>query len=285
MDQQKTGQLIALRRKELNMTQKMLADKVGVSDRAISKWERGAGFPDVSLIEPLADGLQLSLLELFRGERQTSPPIEETHAREVLHFTLPQIKKYRRRILILCILLTLLGAHILFSTSENSGWQKDRIIPPETAVAIAPEILITKNDYDLIEAVLSDPVLGSYYVPYPLGKNITRHTLENEEARAFTYYFDNLGLDLQYAGIEIFGPSLTIIYATSNTSVYLEYTSDKVCKVVVTTEYPIWDANGQLIPLGQRHGNRIDLLNENNETFYQGGYTTGWLEWFRTTYY
>ena len=37
--------------------------------------------------------------------------------------------------------------------------------------------------------------------------------------------------------------------------------------------------------MNQRHGNRIDLLNENNETFYQGGYVTGWLEYFRTTYY
>lgn len=285
MDQQKTGQLIAQRRKERNMTQKMLAEQIGVSDRAISKWERGAGFPDVSLIEPLADALSLSLPELFQGERQTTPPAAETSAREVLHFTLPQIRKHRRTILVLCILLTLLGGFLLFSAADNSGWQHERRISAETAVALAPEILITKEDFDVIESILSDPVLGSAYDPYPLWKDPARHTLENEEARAFTDYFDNLGLELQYAGIDISGSSVTIIYATGTTSVYLEYTADAVCKTVVATEYPIWDESGALIPQGQRHGNRIDLRNENNEAFYQSGYVTGWQEWFRTTYY
>lgn len=280
MDQQKTGQLIAQRRKERNMTQKMLAEQIGVSDRAISKWERGAGFPDVSLIEPLADALQLSLLELFQGERQATPPAAETSAREVLHFTLPQIRKHRRTILVLCILLTLLGIFLLFSGAITSGWQHERRISAETAVALAPEILITKEDFDVIESILSDPVLGSAYDPYPLWKDPARHTLENEEARAFTDYFDNLGLELQYAGIDISGSSLTVIYATSNSSVYLAYTADAVQKTIVTTEFSFWDENGQLIPMDQRHGNRIDLRNENNEAFYRSGYTAGWLDGF-----
>lgn len=49
--------LIAAARKEQNMTQKELAAALHVSDRAVSKWERGAGFPDISLLEPLADTL------------------------------------------------------------------------------------------------------------------------------------------------------------------------------------------------------------------------------------
>ena len=48
MDNGKTGTLIAARRKELGMTQKELAEKLHISDRTVSKWERGAGFPDVS---------------------------------------------------------------------------------------------------------------------------------------------------------------------------------------------------------------------------------------------
>ena len=278
MDQQKTGQLIAQRRKELNMTQKMLADIVGVSDRAISKWERGAGFPDVSLIEALADALQLSLSELFQGERQPAPTPEDTSAREVLHFTLPKIRRHRRIILVLCILLTLLGASLLFFSLGNSGWQNERLISAETAVSIVPEIPITTDDYALIEAVLADPVLGAYYEPYPLWKEITSYTLENEDARAFTNYFDNLGLELQYACIYINGSSLAVIYGTRHTSVYLTYTAEAVSKTVVTVEFPIWDAAGHLIPLEQRRRDRIDLRNENNEAFYQSGYIAGWLE-------
>ena len=55
MNREKTGFLIAAARKEKNMTQKDLAKALHVSDRAVSKWERGAGFPDVGLLEPLAN--------------------------------------------------------------------------------------------------------------------------------------------------------------------------------------------------------------------------------------
>ena len=72
MDRTKTGALIAAARKEQNMTQKELAAALHVSDRAVSKWERGAGFPDISLLEPLADALGLGVLDLLRGERGTA---------------------------------------------------------------------------------------------------------------------------------------------------------------------------------------------------------------------
>ena len=54
MDYEKTGRLIQELRKEKEMTQMSLADKLGVTDRAVSKWERGKSFPDVSMLRPLA---------------------------------------------------------------------------------------------------------------------------------------------------------------------------------------------------------------------------------------
>lgn len=69
MDREKTGAPIAAARKEKNMTQRDLAERLHVSDRAVSKWERGAGFPDVGLLEPLAESLELNVLDLLRGER------------------------------------------------------------------------------------------------------------------------------------------------------------------------------------------------------------------------
>jgi len=66
---QKTGSLIAAVRKEQNRTQQDLANELGISSAAISKWERGIGFPDVSLIEPLAASLGITIAELFKGER------------------------------------------------------------------------------------------------------------------------------------------------------------------------------------------------------------------------
>ena len=69
MNAQKTGGLIAAIRKEQNRTQQDLANELGVSNAAISKWERGIGFPDVSLVEPLAISLGITIAELFKGER------------------------------------------------------------------------------------------------------------------------------------------------------------------------------------------------------------------------
>lgn len=77
MNAQKTGSLIAAIRKEQNRTQQDLANELGVSSAAISKWERGIGFPDVSLIEPLATSLGITIAELFKGER-----IENSDANE-----------------------------------------------------------------------------------------------------------------------------------------------------------------------------------------------------------
>ena len=68
MDQEKIGKYIFNKRKEKNMTQQDLASKLGVTDKAISKWERGIGLPDISYLESLSDILGISILELLRGE-------------------------------------------------------------------------------------------------------------------------------------------------------------------------------------------------------------------------
>ena len=62
MDNQKLGIFITELRKEKGLTQAQLAQKLNVTDKAVSKWERGVGFPDIKLLEPLADVLDISLL-------------------------------------------------------------------------------------------------------------------------------------------------------------------------------------------------------------------------------
>lgn len=73
MRQTDTGALIAQLRKEQGLTQKQLAEQLHISDRTISKWERGAGFPDVSLLEPLADALHCSVVSLLEGRLVEEP--------------------------------------------------------------------------------------------------------------------------------------------------------------------------------------------------------------------
>ena len=68
MKQYVTGMMIKRLREDKNMTQQQLAEKMNVSDKAISKWETGRGYPDISLVEPLADALGVSVIELFSGK-------------------------------------------------------------------------------------------------------------------------------------------------------------------------------------------------------------------------
>jgi transcriptional regulator with XRE-family HTH domain len=68
MNQQKTGKYIAEKRKLKNMTQAQLADRLGVSDKAVSKWERGLSLPDISKYQELCEVLEVSLNEFFAGE-------------------------------------------------------------------------------------------------------------------------------------------------------------------------------------------------------------------------
>ncbi len=69
MDQVKIGQFIGICRREKNLTQRQLADLVGVSDKAVSKWETGRGLPEASSMAPLCEALGINVNELLRGER------------------------------------------------------------------------------------------------------------------------------------------------------------------------------------------------------------------------
>ena len=68
MDKYVTGAVIRRLREAKRMTQEELAERIFVSSKAVSKWETGQGFPDISLLEPLAKALDISVIELLSGE-------------------------------------------------------------------------------------------------------------------------------------------------------------------------------------------------------------------------
>ena len=68
MNQYVSGAMIRRLRERKGMTQQQLAEKLNVTDKAVSKWETNRGYPDISLVEPLADALGVSIIELFSGE-------------------------------------------------------------------------------------------------------------------------------------------------------------------------------------------------------------------------
>ena len=69
MNQEKIGKFIADKRKERNLTQEQLAEKLEVTNRAISNWENGKNMPDLSLFKPLCDELDIFINDLMSGEK------------------------------------------------------------------------------------------------------------------------------------------------------------------------------------------------------------------------
>ena len=86
MDKEKTGQLITTLRKEKGLTQKQLAEALNVTDKAVSKWERGLSFPDISMLEPISELLDISIMELLAGEiREGDDPMPREEAQELIN--------------------------------------------------------------------------------------------------------------------------------------------------------------------------------------------------------
>ncbi|MGE4353993.1 MAG: helix-turn-helix domain-containing protein [Oscillospiraceae bacterium] len=123
MDVQKTGILISEVRKEKGLTQKQLAEQLHVSDRTISKWERGAGFPDISLLEPLANALDVSVTGLLQGERIPAAEADFT-VRNAIAIVYKQMKaRTRKRVgtIAASIILTVFFAGFIFASLDYSG--------------------------------------------------------------------------------------------------------------------------------------------------------------------
>ena len=77
MDQKKIGRFLKELRKEKNITQEQLAEKIKVSGRTVSRWETGSNMPDISLLAELADFYDVSIPEIIDGERKSENMNEE----------------------------------------------------------------------------------------------------------------------------------------------------------------------------------------------------------------
>ena len=92
MDTKKIGRFIAENRKVKKLTQKELAERLGVSDKTVSRWENGNYMPDLSLLQPLSEELGITLNELLSGEH-----IKQEHAAEKAEASLASTLEYSDR--------------------------------------------------------------------------------------------------------------------------------------------------------------------------------------------
>ena len=145
MDAKKLGQFIAEIRKEKEMTQAELASELHVTDKAVSKWERGLGLPDINSIEPLADALGISVAEVMQAERIPDAHVTQENASEMLTNAFDIMKQQRKleRKHHTLILVGVLLAIVLLFLGDTMGWMgMFFVVAPCLGVALAISLVV-----------------------------------------------------------------------------------------------------------------------------------------------
>ena len=132
MDQIKIGKFIADERKRKGYTQKQLSGKLEISDKTISKWERGNGFPEVSLLLPLCNELEITVNELLSGERVSEEDYRKK-AEENMVNLVREAQESKKKIILSAIVvgLTIIAALPLIMISgmlEMENWLRVTLI-------------------------------------------------------------------------------------------------------------------------------------------------------------
>ena len=119
MDQIAVGRFIAQKRKEKNLTQEQLAEKIGVSNKTVSKWETGKCMPDYSVIELLCGELGITLAELMSGE-EDEKSIHTYDNEQVVEMLREMQNLKNAKTLIIGFLLMIMGG-VMFALSQIFG--------------------------------------------------------------------------------------------------------------------------------------------------------------------
>ena len=133
MDQIKIGRFIAERRKKANLTQAQLAEKLGITDRAVSKWETGRSLPDASLMLDLCGLLGINVNDLLSGEVVTVKNYDEKIEKTIIELA-KEKERADKRLLTLEIVLGLtatlffLTLVLVASVVEMQDWQRIALI-------------------------------------------------------------------------------------------------------------------------------------------------------------
>lgn len=126
MDQQKIGEFLKTLRKDNNLTQEELADKMNVSRRTVSRWETGSNLPDLSILVELADLYNVDMREIFNGERKNETVDKDLKETMLMaaDYTDDNMKKVMKRMQLMFIGATVCGALyilLLFGPDIDTG--------------------------------------------------------------------------------------------------------------------------------------------------------------------
>ena len=176
MNYETIGKFIQQKRREKQLTQKELAYKLGVTDKAVSKWERGQGCPDVSILEKLSKELGVSILEILKGRIIENEIIKVTEAndyiQETIKYTKNNIKETINKIITfiiisIALLLLILNIQNIINMNKKYKYNFDNEmyqtiktnankIEKNTEIILKNQGIYSKEDYNKICEILNN---------------------------------------------------------------------------------------------------------------------------------
>ena len=194
MDQICIGKFIAEERKKKGYTQRQLSEKLGISDKTISKWERGNGFPEVSLLLPLCEELDITVNELLSGKRVSEEDYRKKAEENIVNLV-KEAQESKKKIILsaMVAILVILAATPLFVLSgalEMNTWMRVILIIIGSVVIAAGIAIACVLDRDA--GAFECPECNTRFVPelkdYIMGPHtITRRKLTCPNCGAHKY--------------------------------------------------------------------------------------------------
>ena len=184
MDLVKIGKYIAGKRKNLGLTQKQLAEKIGMSDKSVSKWERGICLPDVSLYFDLCSILGISINEFLAGEDIVHENIEKKSEENIISVVTDSKRKQKSLKYIICalLILSILTTAVIATSLYRAYWPMNFITPmDENSVEMQTVNLIAGPDgANAYQFTTTDKFarLKIYYSEYHQGKLLNKEPIE-----------------------------------------------------------------------------------------------------------
>ncbi|MCI8395884.1 MAG: helix-turn-helix transcriptional regulator [Acutalibacter sp.] len=185
MDQNKTGKFIAGERKRKALTQKQLAEMLGISDKTVSKWERGGGFPEVSLLLPLCRELDITVNELLAGERVAEEDYKKK-AEENMMNLVKEAQESRKKIILSALvaalaILAALPLIVVAGALEMETWLRCLLIGIGLVVVVLGIIIACILDRDA--GAFECPACHERFVPEMSAYIMGPHTITKRKLR------------------------------------------------------------------------------------------------------
>ncbi len=187
MNVEKIGKFIASCRKEKNLTQEQLAEKLGITSKAVSKWECGKGLPDVSLYQDICEILGITLNEFLVGEKLSDESFKSIADNNLLSILKNnalalKMKKYYKRIIGTIIVILIFLVSYLYFGDTTAAYHYRKLLIEETDCIEVNAFIMRNNHGDLltysVDILPSDEKIdGGYLFYYENGeKNIVLGT-------------------------------------------------------------------------------------------------------------